>query len=179
MLGFERIFNDFKDRQARLNKALIEDIDQIIKQQTLSHQISTIEILKDIQTHSYQKAASYTNLIILAGYAGIFAVWQHVKDILNPKVTIWVALLVSLSILIFIGYEVWRMIGEALFIQSISPIIESNLPEKDRLAAWERAFKAYARKHMKLWPFFLIPTVISGFAAGFVLISAFIGLLFA
>jgi len=32
---------------------------------------------------SYEKAMAYTNLIVVAGYAGFFALWQITKDYLS------------------------------------------------------------------------------------------------
>ncbi|MDD5044658.1 MAG: hypothetical protein PHH69_05850 [Candidatus Omnitrophica bacterium] len=69
------------------------------------------------------------------------------------------------------------MITEALFIQRINKIIEENIAPEERLSVWEGVFKEYARKQSKIWVYFLIPTVLSGFSAAFILIFQFIRIL--
>lgn len=173
-MNIERLIQDFRNEWLEQDRKLVEHINEIIKRQNLTGQVSLIEQQKQILSHIYQKAISYTNLIILAGYAGIFGIWQHVREILSRQTTIWVALLISCSLMIFVGYEVWKMITEALFIQRINKIIEENIAPEERLAVWQGVFTEYAKKQSKIWVYFLIPIVLFGFSAAFILFFQFI-----
>jgi len=106
----ERLIQKIQQDWAKRDQELVSYINEIIKKQNLSGQISFIEQQKQILSHLYQKAGSYTNLVMLAGYAGIFGIWQFTHELLSRRVTMWVALLISLSLMLFVGYEVWKMI---------------------------------------------------------------------
>ena len=171
---FEKLIQKTHKDSVKRDQELLNHINMIIKTQNLNNQIAVIEQYKQILSHLYQNAISYTNLIILAGYAGIFAIWQLTRDKLDNTITIWIALLISCSLIIFVGHEVWKMISEALFFRRLNKIIEKNITEKDRITAWQLAFVEYAQRQSKTWAYFLIPTVLFGFSAGFILIYQFI-----
>ena len=56
----------------------------------------------EIQAAAYDRAAAYSNLILLGGYAGAFALWAYTRDLLTPKATILIALLLAISLATFI-----------------------------------------------------------------------------
>src|SRR6266700_379417 len=57
---------------------------------------------------AYEKANAYTNLIVLAGYAGLFALWQFTKDLLSRTQVLTAALLILTSIIIFVLFEIYK-----------------------------------------------------------------------
>jgi hypothetical protein len=63
-----------------------------------------------IVTATFNQAAAYTNLILLGGYAGFFGLWQLTKDYLSRDQALWSALLVLISLLFFILFEVIKMV---------------------------------------------------------------------
>jgi len=156
------------------DQELAEHINRILKQQNLTGQISVIEQQKEILSHLYQNANSFSNVIILAGYAGIFGVWQITRGSLSKETMMWVALLTSCSIVLFVSFEVWKMISQALFLQRLNKILLSSIAEQDRVNAWKIACTDYGQKEGRIWIYFLVPTVLSGFSAGFILIHYFI-----
>ena len=40
------------------------------------------QMVIDIQTKAFDRASAYTNLLMLGGYAGAFAIWNFTRDIL-------------------------------------------------------------------------------------------------
>lgn len=78
------------------------------QQEKLTSQISEAQL--KLLTVSYDKAASYTTVIIFGGYAGIFALWQLSKEFLSKEQALWSALLVLVSLLAFVLFEVIKMI---------------------------------------------------------------------
>ncbi len=158
----------------RRDEELVKQMKVLIKNQNVNGQVSLLAQQKEILSHLYQKASSYTNLIILAGYAGIFGIWNLTRELLNKQITIWVAFLVSCSLVLFVGFEVWKMIAEALFFRRVSDIIEKDVPEQEKLAVWKYIFNAYSKEQAMVWIYFLIPTVLLGFSGGFILIYQFV-----
>src|SRR5258708_28488103 len=69
---------------------------------------SVVDIQIRIIAGAYEKANAYTNLIIVAGYAGLFAVWQFTKDNLSRKQTLISALLIIVSLAIFVIFEIYK-----------------------------------------------------------------------
>ncbi len=89
---------------------LAEVIQYIAKQQqeTLAAQIT--EVQTKLVTVSYDKAAAYTTVIVFGGYAGFFAIWQLAKDHLSKDQALWSALLILISLLTFVLFELTKMV---------------------------------------------------------------------
>ncbi len=68
------------------------------------------EAQERLMTVSYDKAATYTTVIIFGGYAGFFAVWQLTKEYLSKPQALWSALFIVISLLTFVMFEVAKMV---------------------------------------------------------------------
>jgi hypothetical protein len=78
------------------------------EQELIANQIA--EAQQKLITVSYDKAATYTTVIIFGGYAGFFATWQLTKDYLTKPQALWSGLLILISLLSFVLFEVIKMI---------------------------------------------------------------------
>jgi len=166
----ERINRDSIER----DKRLAEQLQNVIRQQALTGQIAAIEQQKQLLASVYQRASAYSNLVILAGYAGLFAIWQLTREHLDKEITILTALFASTSIILFVGFETYKMISHAIFIRKLDRVLLTYIPEPDRLNAWQQAWINYAQIESRIWLYFLIPMVLTGFGAGGLLIYTFI-----
>jgi hypothetical protein len=173
-----QIIDQIEKRSAERYQALAKSLDEVIRRQNITGQIRFIDQQRQIITHVYQAASSYSNLIIFAGYAGIFAVWQFTRSFLTKEIILLVALLVSISLILFTGYEVYKMISQAFFFRKLDRAIRQNIPEPERISAWQQAWNDYAQRESRIWLFFLVPTLLTGFGAGGLLIYAFVRQLF-
>jgi hypothetical protein len=63
----------------------------------------------EIQSRLFDKSSAFNNLIMLGGYAGAFTIWSYVKTSLSPRAMIVVALLLGLSLSVFIFFAVYKM----------------------------------------------------------------------
>ncbi len=72
---------------------------------------SQAELAKIVELNAriYEKAASHNNVMMLAGYAGIFAIWGFVKDFLSKGASLWVAILLGISLVLFVIFELISM----------------------------------------------------------------------
>lgn len=70
--------------------------------------------LIQVQSSLYDSGAAYTNLISLGGYAGAFAIWSFVKADLSLRATLLIAILLGISLVAFVGWNVHQMIWIAL-----------------------------------------------------------------
>ena len=145
-------------------------IDSILKQLNRNGQLSLLEQQKQIFAHLFQKASAYTNLIIFAGYAGILGGWNLTREYIDKTIAVRIALLFFSSLFLFIVHEVWNMITGALFFRKLNRIILKAVPENERVAAWQLATNEFSLKQLRIWFFFLVPTALSGFGAGIIII---------
>jgi len=153
---------------------LANSINSVIQQQSLAGQLSSLQQQKEILAYVYEKAVAYTNLVIIGGYAGMFAIWQLMRTRFALSQELIVAALMTSSIILFVGFEVYKMISNAYFYRQLDRVISSQVPELERAHAWQIAWKNHGAKEAKVWIYFLVPTVITGFGAGFLLLWNFI-----
>jgi len=57
-----------------------------------------LEAQKELLAHTFSQAQAYTNVILVAGYAGFFAIWSFIKPELTKATVFWSGLLISLSL---------------------------------------------------------------------------------
>jgi hypothetical protein len=89
---------------------LPEVLQHLAKQQQEKLAADIAEAQQKLITVSYDKAASYTTVIIFGGYAGFFAIWQLSKEYLSRGQSLWSALLILISLLAFVLFEVLKMV---------------------------------------------------------------------
>jgi hypothetical protein len=68
----------------------------------------------DIQSGLFSQSASYLNVVLAAGYVGAFTLWNLIRAQLTPVISNWVALLLSISLALYVGWTVFNMIWLAL-----------------------------------------------------------------
>ena len=64
---------------------------------------------KEMLADTFSQARSYTNIIMVAGYAGIFALWNAITKELTPETNLGVGILVAVSITTFVGWEIFGL----------------------------------------------------------------------
>lgn len=164
---------EIKEQRIKRDRELLESLNDVMRQKNMTGQIAVIEKQKEFLAHVYEKASAYTNLIMVGGYAGLFAIWQFTRDFLTHTESVLVALLTLSSIIVFVGFEVYKNVSTALLLMRLGRVI-NQVSTADRNKAWEQAFRSHHVTQTKLWPFFLIPTVVTGFGAGIVLMVALV-----
>ena len=129
---------------------------------------------KELVSSSYEQAKSYSNIIMLGGYAGLFAIWNFTKDDLEKWQSFTIGLLAVVSVLIFVVFEListWLR-GK----QANSLIIQLNEAEEMHKFPEEygKSQRETMEKYMKVWPYFFFGSVITGVGAAGILIYSFI-----
>jgi len=129
---------------------------------------------KDIVISSYEQAKSYSNIIMMGGYAGLFAVWSFTKNDIEQWQSITVGLLSILSIFSFVLFEIY-----GVWLRSTQTFnLISQLQEAERLNKFPEDYGKQEMKRaerlMKVWPYFFFVTLGSGVLAGGILIWSFV-----
>ncbi len=65
-----------------------------------------LEKLKEMQSSIFDKASTYTTLIMGLGYGGFFAAWSGAKEYLLPLELVISAFLVTISLFVYLLFEI-------------------------------------------------------------------------
>lgn len=99
-----------------INK-LSGDIHKVAKRQYDRAAAETQQRARDemiaIVSVTFEKAAAYSNLIMLSGYAGAFAIWSYTRDQLAARASITIAISLATSLMAFVVFEIYKMIVHA------------------------------------------------------------------
>ena len=151
---------------------LIETIQQENAERKLQEQKK--EILDSqikLASALYDKSIAYTNLVIMAGYAGFFGLWSVTKDNLTPKQVLWSALFMVISLSSFVFFEVAKMIFNSCFMLSKNSALKrlsgaQNLDEIIKIfKEHDKTIESRSVKFAHFWVFALIiiiPTAVFG-----------------
>jgi hypothetical protein len=89
-----------------------------------------IEAQTKVVSAAYDKAAAYTNLIILAAYAGFFGLWQLAREYITQEQALWAALSMLVSVAVFVLFEVWKMYLSSRSLLGLTRILTSPQNQK-------------------------------------------------
>lgn len=150
--------------------------------------IADREALERVQEHAikinaatYSSAMAYTNLIIIAGYGAMFTVWSFTKAFLSPWIAQTAAILLIVSIGIFIGFEVFKMWSAARSMMSFTRTIGSGTTPHGFMAALTAHQTRDQRRAVMLtrvWVPVLVACLVTGYGAGLLLVGNFVCNLF-
>lgn len=135
-----------------------------------------ISVIGDLMTKTYDKASSYTNVILVAGYASAFTLWSFTKSSLTERTTLTVALLLLVSIATFIMFEIYKMITNSLAFKGHLKILNdslSNAEFKAALAAVTKREVGMTKAMIPVWIGTLVVCVSTAIGAGGLLVYNF------
>ncbi|WP_297474790.1 hypothetical protein [uncultured Photobacterium sp.] len=160
------------DNRVDVHKIFAERTEQIELDRDREQVEQNVAVIKEIISHTYSKANSYSNVIIAAGYVGFFTLWSGIKKDIPDWAVLTSGALILLSLMIFIGFELYKMISGAVHMRKITNRIRQ--PTMDTLAEIQHIEQQTNLWNARIWVFTLIPTVISGLLAGLVLLTGFL-----
>ncbi len=135
--------------------------------------------LADFQSAMVDKASTYTKLIMGLGYGGFFVVWSGTKAHLSPKLLVASALLVTVSLVLYIIFEVCHtLIRSSLSIELTNTM---NKPGAEVSDAFQTSRTKELRLNTRLgtiWKIVFPVSVLTGLAGAGILIYAFVASLF-
>jgi hypothetical protein len=159
---------------------LSEVIQHIAKQQQEKLAADIAEAQQKLITNSYDKAASYTTVTIFGGYAGFFAIWQLSKVFLSKQQVYWAALLILISLLSFVLFEVLKMVLATRSIMSRAAVLQLPVTRNDpkrllkALQSLDEAAQRTNRWFIVAWAVSVGASVVGALAGAAILGYAFI-----
>jgi uncharacterized membrane protein (DUF485 family) len=130
----------------------------------------SVEVLRRNATiafaQPYDRFTAYTNTIVAVGYASFFALWAFTHDQMSTKLNIIAALLMLLSCSVFVLWEVYQMVANALMVRRYSTGLEQmsavDMSPIEQLAHLDAAS---ARRRAWWWSVQLVISLASGVGA--------------
>jgi hypothetical protein len=144
-----------------------------VSKETIENQIKIFSAL-------YDKAVAYTNIIILGGYASFFGLWSLTKSYLPPGLARLAALLMLLSVLTFVLFEVIKMVVTNRSLHRQSLILSDPKGINDpsillrRLQEFSQAERIASIRFIRVWVVNVAIAVSTGLAAAGILLYCFV-----
>lgn len=153
------------------------DAERIQKEMERQQADNVKKQMLEINSHAYGYASTYTALIVFGGYAALFTIWSYTREHLTPFSTYWSALLLGISVLSFVLFEIFKMVIVSKQMMDVSNLLrksmtpEQFLSEKSKMD--QSANTTFFRIVIPIWIVVLTITVATGFLAAIILLSAF------
>ncbi len=130
-----------------------------------------VDFYTSIIAKSYEKASAYTNLIIMGGYVLFFTFWSNVRNEVNVSWGRLSVILVIISAIFFIIWEISNMICTSLQLRKLHKA-EQISPDKfeEHIKTIEKEERKFQANMAKFWIFELLATIIPGFTGVIILI---------
>ena len=96
--------------QGGFNQLIAEAANKERERQASEH----LDAQKEIVSYAFEKAQAYNRVVILGGYVGFFTAWGFVRTLLSDTLMIIAALLMTVSVAIFVFYSVYEMVTTSL-----------------------------------------------------------------
>ncbi len=126
-------------------------------------------------TATFDQAKAYSQIVLGIGYVSIFAAWSFTREFLTRDQILWSALLASLSIFVFVLFEVLSMFvsSKTLLVvaEAASRPQEFNSILLSHQAGQMRLMSIYARCWAWCWGF----SFLTGVSSALILLGAFVG----
>lgn len=129
---------------------------------------------------TFHRSVAYTNLMLAGGYAGFFGLWQLTKEFIAKDQALWAALLMLVSIVTFILFEVIKMIIISLAVQRHAVRLRSPDASRDpqlllqKLNEFEQIQQLSSVRFMRCWAATVVVALRSALGGVCVLGHAFV-----
>lgn len=110
----------------------------------------------------YDEARRYTNIIITLGFAAYFTMLGAFRADVSVLTATGSACLVILSLLIFVGFEVYKIVFTGILFRRYQAALKPGTT-LDGLKAIEEVNQASVKTFMRVWSIIIGPCVASGF----------------
>jgi hypothetical protein len=167
----QRCLREFENHINQLTR----EVNSLRQFQESTVQEKQVKAVLEVLIRAQTGQMAYTNLIIVAGYAGFLTFWSSLKNDLPPLLYAVAGLLIVLSLICFISWETTKMILSAIHLRkSEMQLTSSGMSGVDIITKLQQDNNIFDRRVYKLWLRFLIPTIAFGLSSSLCLVGFFI-----
>lgn len=153
--------NDENDAKPNMN----ELVQQAAANQQRAQWEGWLEIRKKAIQDEFHAGKQFNHAIIFAGFAGFFGLWAIVKGMIE-SITLSISVLLMLfSGVVFIGWEVYRMVYLTLRISRAANAVENPSNTNEAIEAADKAERDSVVRLMCYWPWVLGASIIPALIA--------------
>lgn len=131
------------------------------------------EYQKEALVELFAHARAYTNVVMVTGYAGIFALWSLQAERITPATSLGVGLLMAISVSTFVGWEIFGMVQRYLSLSAL----RKSLDNPARAASEMEQLSARSQRLMRALERYWHPVIFiaagTAAVAMLILVSAF------
>jgi hypothetical protein len=164
-------------QQARAIEKLARELGALLDERSHEKDAATMDKVRELVITLYGQTSAYTNLVLAAGYAGSFALWQFMEKFISVRARFTSALLLTISLALFVGYELQKMVKESWKMRHLADAI-IRIPEARRFEVVQAILMHRQIREARVWAVFVIPTAATGLAAASLLVAVFVAKLF-
>lgn len=164
------------DQTPNLNDLIRQAVQQ--QQEKVANDIVETQI--KIISASFDKAVTYTNVIIIGGYAGFFGLWTLTKQHLTAAQARWSALFMLLSVCTFVFFEVYKMVVTTKALHERAKILEDPDAKTnpkvllEKLREYEQSYKRTNVSFIRAWWINVVIAVTTALVAVGILLFSFV-----
>lgn len=135
-----------------------------------------VDAQKDLLHESFKAAANYTNVMLVAGYAALFAFWVQMRgsDVgqFTPLTSLAAAIFMALSLAAFLSNEVFGMFMRMRSMLSIAQIVDDPSNFFERVRTFQESTATIARRFGTFWTCVVSFAIANALIAAVIMISA-------
>jgi hypothetical protein len=146
-----------------------ESLPEPSKGEEEEHQRFVREKLIQLLTETYSHASAYDNVIIVAGFAGFFALWGGTAEDIQRFPRLVTVVLMAAALLLYVTWHMLQMLTRQRFEHKRSEafsLVEDAAAFNARVVDIDREQGVAFQKIYRLWPFIFVPSLFFGFSAG-------------
>lgn len=128
---------------------------------------------KEMLAELFSQARAYTNVVIVAGYAGAFAIWNFLSERLTPATGLSVGLLLCISLATYVAWEIYAMVQKQVSMAALRLAVDDFGRYSSELKLHQEKNQLLLRRFERYWPIVMVVAVGSATLAIAMLISAF------
>lgn len=132
------------------------------------------EHFSEFASKQNERSVQYSNLIMFAGYAAFFTVWSGLAPELPIGEKVLSCLFMILSVLIFISWEIYKMISIPIYTRKLVLLSAHTLTLVEfnaSIAKLKKAESKLNRRNIEWWVITLIPSILCAVIALYFLVS--------
>lgn len=132
---------------------------------------SQVAAQKELLHSSMTTSMQYTNVVMAVGFAAMFTLWAQTKGVLTPATTLWAGILLALSVLLFVVWEISQMVIRSMLNIRIARAVGDIDLFAERMRAVGELQQAVTRRYYLPWVATLAITIAMALAAFVIMLS--------
>ena len=132
---------------------------------------------KELTAHNFSQAQAYSNVILLAGYGGFFAVWSFMKPEFTKLEVFLSGFLIALSLVAFMVWEIYacfyRSRSNISLSKAVTKAVKNPSDFHQLLSQHNDAEHTRIIRFGRVWAIFFGFSIVTGFSAIFIILWAF------